>query len=57
MFTNFPFFPEQASEQAANIDALYFFLVAVSAFFSALIAVLIVFFAVRFRRRDETEVG
>ena len=29
MFTNFPFFPEQASEQAANVDALYFFLVAV----------------------------
>ena len=57
MFTNFPFFPEQASQQAANVDALYFFLLAVSAFFSALIAILIVFFAVRFRRRSDTEVG
>ena len=37
MFTNFPFFPQQASEQAANIDALYFFLVAVTGFFMALI--------------------
>src|SRR5215510_986954 len=38
MFTNFPFFPPQASEQAANVDALYFFLVAVTAFFMVLIA-------------------
>ena len=52
MFTNFPFFPEQASEQAANVDALYFFLVAVTAFFTALIAILVVVFAVRFRRTD-----
>jgi cytochrome c oxidase subunit 2 len=57
MFTNFPFFPEQASEQAANIDALYFFLVAVTAFFTALIAILVVVFAVRFHRRNDTEVG
>jgi cytochrome c oxidase subunit 2 len=57
MFTNFPFFPEQASEQAANIDALYFFLVAVTAFFTALIAILVVVFAVRFRRRHDNEVG
>jgi cytochrome c oxidase subunit 2 len=57
MFTNFPFFPVQASEQAASVDALYFFLVAVSAFFSVLIALLIVFFAVRFHRKHDKEVG
>ncbi len=57
MFTNFPFFPEQASEQAANVDALYFFLVAVSAFFSALIAILICVFAAKFHRRHDAEVG
>src|SRR5262249_12823126 len=57
MFTNFPFFPQQASEQAANVDALYFFLVAVTAFFMALIAILVVVFAVRFHRRHEDEVG
>ena len=57
MFTNFPFFPQQASEQAVAIDALYFFLVAVSAFFAALIAVLVVAFAFKFRRKHDKEIG
>ena len=57
MFTNFPFFPQQASEQAAQVDALYFFLVAVTAFFTVLIAVLVVVFAVKFHRRHDDEVG
>jgi len=57
MFTNFPFFPQQASEQAGSIDALYFFLVAVSAFFAALIAILVVTFAFKFRRRHDKEIG
>src|SRR5215207_210396 len=57
MFTNFPFFPQQASEQAGTIDALYFFLVAVTAFFTLLIAVLVVLFAIRFHRKHDSEVG
>jgi len=57
MFTNFPFFPQQASEQAAQVDALYFFLVAVTAFFTVLVAVLVVVFAVKFHRKHDTEVG
>jgi cytochrome c oxidase subunit II len=57
MFTNFPFFPQAASEQAGQIDALYFFLVAVTAFFTVLIALLVVVFAVKFHRRHEDEVG
>jgi cytochrome c oxidase subunit 2 len=57
MFTNFPFFPQQASEQAVTIDALYFFLVAVSAFFAGLIAILVVVFAFKFRRRHDKEIG
>jgi cytochrome c oxidase subunit II len=57
MFTNFPFFPQQASEQAATIDALYFFLVAVCGLFAALIAVLVVVFAIKFHRRHDDEVG
>jgi len=57
MFTNFPFFPQAASEQAGQVDALYFFLVAVTAFFTALIAILVVVFAVKFRRRHGDEVG
>jgi cytochrome c oxidase subunit 2 len=57
MFTNFPFFPQQASAQAGQVDALYFFLVAVTAFFSLLIATLIVVFVVKYRRRNDDEVG
>jgi cytochrome c oxidase subunit II len=57
MFTNFPFFPQQASEQAASVDALYFFLLAVTGFFGLLVAVLVVVFAIKFRRRHDDEVG
>jgi cytochrome c oxidase subunit II len=57
MFTNFPLFPQQASAQAASIDAIYFFMVAITAFFSLLIATLVVVFAVKFHRRHKDEVG
>jgi len=57
MFTNFPLFPQQASVQAAQVDGIYFFMLAVTAFFSLLIAGLVVLFAIKFRRRDEDEVG
>ena len=57
MFTNFPFFPEQASAQAAAVDGIYFFMLAVTAFFSLLIAGLVVFFAIKYRRRHKDEVG
>ena len=57
MFTNLPFFPQQASAQAAQVDAIYFFMVAVTAFFSLLIAALVVVFAVKYRRKNDDEVG
>ena len=57
MFTNFPFFPQQASAQAGQVDAIYFFMVAITAFFSILIAALVVFFAIKYRRRHREEVG
>ena len=57
MFTNFPFFPQAASEQAGQIDALYFFLVAVTAFFTVLVALLVITFAVKFHRKRADEVG
>jgi cytochrome c oxidase subunit II len=57
MFTNLPFFPQQASAQAAQVDAIYFFMVAVTAFFSLLIAALVVLFSVRYRRRSDDEIG
>jgi cytochrome c oxidase subunit II len=57
MFTNFPFFPQQASAQAGQVDGIYFFMVAVTAFFSILIAALIVAFAIKYRRRHREEIG
>src|SRR5918993_543126 len=57
MFTNFPFFPQQASAQAGQVDAIYFFMVAVTAFFSILIAALVVLFAIKYRRRHRDEIG
>jgi cytochrome c oxidase subunit II len=50
-------FPTAASTFAGDVDALYFFLIAVSAFFTILIAVLIAIFAVKYRRRHPDEVG
>ena len=47
MFTNFPLFPQQASVQAGQVDAIYIFMVAVTTFFSLLIAGLIVVFAIK----------
>src|ERR1700746_45365 len=48
-----PFFPEVASSIAGQVDALYAYLVLVSAFFSLLIAFLVVFFAIKYRRRSD----
>lgn len=45
-----PFFPEQASTIAPEVDKVYIFASAVAAFFTVLIFVLIVFFALYYRR-------
>ena len=52
-----PLVPPQASTVANDVDALYLFLVLVSAFFAVLIATLIVYFAIKYRRRDPLSVG
>jgi cytochrome c oxidase subunit II len=57
MFTNLPFFPEQASAQATQVDAIYFFMVAITAFFALLIGGLVVVFAIKYRRRSDDEIG
>ena len=49
MWKNLPLFPEQASSIASQVDGLYFFLVAVSVFFTLLIFALVFVFAVKFR--------
>jgi cytochrome c oxidase subunit II len=55
MNIGFPLFPEQASTMAGRVDALFYFLLGVAAFFVSLIFFLVVFFAVKFRRRSEDE--
>lgn len=52
MKAKFPLFPEAASSFALQVDALYFFLIAVSVFFTVLIFALVVFFAMRYRRKE-----
>jgi cytochrome c oxidase subunit II len=52
-----PLFPEAASTIATQVDALYFFLLGLAAFFSLLIAGLIVYFAIKYRRRSPREIG
>jgi cytochrome c oxidase subunit 2 len=54
---SFNLFPAQASTLAGRVDNLYFFMLAVTAFFSVLIAVMIVVLAVKYRRRHADEVG
>lgn len=57
MWSGTPLFPERASLMASRVDALYFFLVTVSLFFTVLIAGLIVYYAARYRRRRPDAVG
>ena len=55
MWSNLPLFPPQASTFAAQVDGLYAFLIAVSVVFGGLIVCLLVYFAVKYRRRTELE--
>ncbi len=52
-----PLFPEAASSFASEVDALYLFIVAVSAFFTVAVSIAVVFFGIRYRRKHAEEVG
>ena len=56
MNDNFRLLPEQASTMAPRVDALFWFIAAVSAFFIVLVALLLLTFAVRYRRRSKAKV-
>jgi cytochrome c oxidase subunit 2 len=56
MGPSFPLFTEPASTVAKQVDLLFFFLIAVSLFFSVLIFCTVFYFAVRYRRRWQGEV-
>src|SRR6195256_2389011 len=51
-----PFVPESASTESGKVDALYFYLSGVTIFFTLLIALVIIFFVIRYRRRSPHEV-
>lgn len=55
MNRDFELFPEAASTFAGRTDSLYAFLVGVSAFFTGLICVLILSFAIHYRRGSKAE--
>lgn len=50
-----PLFPPQASEAAARVDALYLFLVGLTIVMSVLIAGLLAYFAIRYRRNSRAD--
>ena len=52
MWDDAPLFPEAASSIAGDVDLFYFFLIGVSVFFSVLIVSALVFFSIRYRRRQ-----
>ena len=53
----FELFPTQASTLAGRVDNLYFFMLAVTLFFTVLVAALVVVLAVKYRRRQADQVG
>ena len=57
MFSGIPLFPEQASTLAPRVDNLYFFIVAVTAFFAIVVTVVVIVFAVKYRTDDPLAVG
>lgn len=56
MLRGLQLFPEQASTLASQVDALFFFLIAVTVFFTLLIAGTIIVFMVRYRRTKADEI-
>jgi len=51
-----PFIPESASTVSGKVDALYFYLSGVTAFFTLLISGVLIFFVIRYRRRTPFEI-
>ena len=55
MSPSFPLLPERASAIAGEVDALFFFIVAVTIVFTVGISLALVFFAVKYRRRSDAD--
>lgn len=57
MQAQLPFYPDQASNFAPNVDALMTFLILVSAFFAVAITVAIVYFFFHYHRKSANAIG
>jgi cytochrome c oxidase subunit 2 len=55
LFRDFSFLPEQGSAFAGQVDLLYFFCVAMTAFFTVLIPAVMVYVAIKFKRKSEDD--
>ncbi|HEX8287560.1 MAG TPA: cytochrome c oxidase subunit II [Pyrinomonadaceae bacterium] len=52
-----PFFPEQASTFAWEVDALYFYVTGIAIFFTILIVAAVFYFSIRYREREKYAAG
>jgi cytochrome c oxidase subunit 2 len=57
MLSGISLLPTQASPYASEVDNLYFFIVAVTAFFAILVVVLVLYFAIKYRDDTGLKVG
>ena len=57
MLSGIPLFTEQTSTLASEVDKLYFFVAAVTAFFALLVVICVVVFAIKDRDRTGDRVG
>ncbi len=56
MQSTFPFIPESASTLSSEVDAIYFYISGVTVFFTLLISAVVIFFVIRYRRRNAFEI-
>jgi cytochrome c oxidase subunit 2 len=57
MLSGISLLPEQASAYASEVDNLYFFIIAITAFFAILVVVLVLYFAIKYRDDTGLKVG
>lgn len=57
MRPDFPLFPDRASSMAAQVDHVFFFALGITVVFSTLIAGLILYLGIKYRRRYPSQIG
>ncbi len=57
MLSSIPLFPAQASTFAADVDKLYFLILAVTSFFAIAVVIFVAIFAIKYQDHSGTQVG